>query len=558
MKGAALVVAIALLAPSALAADSRIQSSATRVDLGPLAPGDVREGNLTLSNPDNALAEVRLATGEGAWTSVPAALTLAPGGAQNVSYVYRVPANATPGDHGETVLLRSGDVPEGSATFAPATAIVFTSRTRALGVAAIEAPALALPGEPIDGALELVNTWTRAVNATAELAWHDAAGNESGRVLVGPVLVAADGGARVDFRLPAANATPGAQTLSARIVRVDAEGAPLAGNATQPFALGRREATYVVHAVQDMGDGNATVRIGLENTGDVPVTLQPRVIVRGADGVERVVALDPITLLPGERREALGVLALPPGSFRVAVGVEGAQMGVSTLATAPDAPIELHMSAPRDPMRVVKLALAAVGAAALGFVGAYAWRRRAALRSALARLRPAPLPADPFDDLFAKLEEPSAATPPVPAPRSVHGRPAALLLDLDGFGSDPIEVARLTLFTRGRDVRAAYAYARATTHEAAHALQHELAAAGYTPRIVLPHVDVRVLVTIDAMREAHAGRDVLIATHDAAYGPLARAIQEDGGRVEALPVSRRVPVQGGEERLKPHQRERSA
>lgn len=558
----ALLVALAILAPSVHAGDARVHASAYRMDLGPIPPGGVREGTFLLRNAEDHAVDVHLLPeADDAWVHAPALVKLGPLQAEEVHFVYAVPTNATPGEHGDSLRIVAGDRPLGSATLSSASAIVFTSRTQAVGLSSIETPGLVLPGQAIDGALQVVNTWTREVNATVEVEWRDAGGLVRGTARLGPAPVPAASGARLAFHLPAADAAAGAQSITARVVEQDPADAPLAGASLHTFQLGRRSATHALLSVSDAGDGNATATVVLENTGDVPITLTPRVVVRDAEGVERVFLLDPVTLAPGEKREVTAVMLLPEGSFSVVSEADGADADVAPAALGTEGPLEFHMTAPQEELELLRLTAFALLAGLISLVVIVAWRRRARLRGAVAataasfaRAVPRPRRRDLYEELFASISDEPAPAPRVPAFRNASARAAspqrggaaAFLLDLDGFGGDAVEAARLALFLADHDVQVAYAYGRASTPEAAARMQAELGAAGYTPRIGPAGADLRVQLAVDAMREAHAGRAVLLATHDAAYAPLVRAIQEDGGRVQALPVQRRVPVDGAD------------
>lgn len=549
----ALALAMLLLpwsAAGAIAAaeEPRVLSSTYRVDLGDVLPGEMRTGELVLSNPGYETVTARLLhEGDPIRVETPAEVRIPPGASEVVRYSIRVPVDVQAGFHGEAVKIqpRASTPTQGAGTLDAGTAVVFTWRHSAVGVSAIEAPPIALPGENVTGALVLVSTWPAATNASARLEWRDGTGGLIAAKVLGPAALAANGTARVAFELASAEATPGAQTLTARVV--DAGTAPLAGAQQQTLHMGRKEAIFRLASVEDLRDGNASVLVVVENTGDVPTTVTPRVLVRDANGAVREVLLAPITLAPGERREIESTIELPPGRFAIDAEAEGASRAITTAAGG-DAPLELTMRAPPQPSRWIEIATI-LGAIALGVaILVLAWRRRsdlAKLRAVIPKRKPrAPKVAseapvaeiDEFDALFTKLDVGHAT--PAPPPRVG----AALLVDVETLGGGG-GLPRLLDIAGDRRIDVAYAYACASSPEAAADVHRALASLGFVPRVI-PHApDFHIEMTLDAGHEAAAGRVIVIASADAAFQRLARALEQQGARVEILAPARRVPVQ---------------
>ena len=500
--GSALFLLLLLLLPLAAAATGeppRVYASTYRVDLGALLPGETREGVFRLSNPNLVEARVALQGPPGSWVTLPAQLTLAPGEDREVPYVYRVPPDAQAGDHGEAFVLARPDAAESAARarLVASTAILFTSRTEAVSVASLTAPAFVPPAGTVSGSVGVVNTWREPVQAHVRLVWRDGWG-EVVAERVEPVAVGPNGWTSVAYAFAPGAGSPGAHTLEARVEDASPEEAPLGAGQTVPMSLGRREARFSLLSIRDAGDGNATVEIHLENTGDVPVTLQPRVTFRDLLGGAWTLTLDEVTLAPGEARRVHGSILLPPGQYAVELHVEGAG---ATLQAHEAVPLQLHVRAPAAPvlealpeafqpkLSWVPWLLALVGLALL----ATQRRRLARLAQRLPRRR------DPVDDLLARLETDLA-------------HDASLLIDLGSLDARDIECVREA--ARGWSIAEERVYAG--------------------DRAALP---------LAALAEARAGRLVLVATRDPALDALEAEVARAGGRVERIAL----PARAGDE-----------
>lgn len=541
-----LLLALLLLSPSALAEGPRVLASTYRVDLGDLVPGEAREGTFTLSNPGYEPVRVRFATdGEGASATLPEHADVAPGASTEVRYHYATPLDAAPGHRGEAVRLLAAptSTAQGVGSLDTATAILFTSRTRAVGVTAIEAPTLLLPGEAIAGRVILVNTDNVTALVGVRLRW---TGNDSASDLdvdLPPREIAPGATVAFPYRIENATFAPGARRLDAAPILDALSTAHASSRAlAQSILVGVRSATGSVSSIVDLRDGNATVDGEVVNTGTVPITFRPRVSVRGDQGAYEI-ELDPITLQPGERRAIHAILALPPGRFSAMILADD-EKAIGLASIGEDAAsFEMRPAERSIAWGPIVIAVAAIAILlALALLLPRVWRRaRAALARRAAR-RAAIVPArnDDHDDVHAFLaqlasDEHHAARPAIP-----HDGSLAILVDLPSLGAvDAAAIVRAV--ASGRDVVSARVYASVTSDDEAARAHHDLEAGGFHAR-VRTQSDFRVEIALDALHEARQGRSVILATHDAAFAELARRLHAEGRRIEIAGIGWRIPV----------------
>jgi hypothetical protein len=339
---ASALLAVAALVASSVAAQQQVSPRPSRFDFGGMDLGQSVAGSFTVRNPGATPVDVRLVPDgqpplfvhvASGMVSVPAS------GEASVAFTYAVPGNATPGQHGET--LRLVQVPAGSAGPPPqgalesATAVVFTSRTRAVGVFAIEAPDAVDPGGTLGGRVLVANTWTRNATVLVDLALLPASGGPAAAARTSaPLPVASEGQAAFAYSFGTLAVPPGPYLLQATLRNATASPAPLAAGAfTKPVLVGTRSASLSFLAATVGADGTVRARVLLRNTGSVAVALHPRLeATPKAGGDARHADLDPVDVGVGMQAEANGTLALPPGDYHLALSNQDAG-GPSVLAT---------------------------------------------------------------------------------------------------------------------------------------------------------------------------------------------------------------------------------
>lgn len=556
-----LLVFLLLATPAAAgAAQPIVHASAYRVDLGHVAPGDAREGAITLSNSGPGPAYVAFAQeGSPRFVRLAEPLVLLPEGeSRRLAYALHVPANATPGNHEESVKLLVGSEPprtaeRGGGTLVAGTAVLFRARVAAAGIVALEGPTSLLPGGDVAGRVIVLN----AANATANLTVRIALANQTGALLrndtLGPARVAPGASVAIPYAWADPGLTPGGHVLRATL-HADNASIPVATAASQlDLHVGHREIAHRVLGFHDNGDGSATASIELRNAGTLPALFTPRLRFQSLDDPNRVIEidLDPILLQPGETRLLDATADLPPGRF----GVSLSSREEATFLRAVDAtPATLAMAPPDAPIPawawgILASILLAAGLAAAGLV----LRKRRAPR---VRRVPVLATADALDQFLSTLE----AEERDPAPRRIplhhdgggaaHA-PVALLADparLYGVpGHRPARADLRDLLAHaaaGRPLARAIAYYAAEDEPHARQATDALARAGYEPHVrsgPTAAQEIRVRIALDAATAARAGHVVVLATHDAALAEVARHLREQGHRCEILGIEGHVP-----------------
>lgn len=591
---ASLLLAAALIPAAALAETvPQVSSTAYRLDLGTMGPGEAAQGRFTLTNHGPGTAWVTfLQEGSPVLARLPEpVLVLEEGASRAVAFRYQTPSDARPGNHEESIKLLVGAQPPGPAgaggSLVAGTAILLRSRTAAAGVHAIEGPASIMPGDPVEGRVLVLNTANATADLTVRLALVDANGTPHREAFLGPVAVSPGGSAALAYAWNDTTGVPsGASALEATLVPPpdgNVSGVPLASGAFRlPLSVGLREVRHAVVSLRDNGDGSVSAQVRLENTGTVPVLFTPKLRFRSLDGAGSAFEADlPAVLLqPGETRLLDASLALPPG--RYGIGLDGPESASflkagagAAFATGADADAFL-MRPPREdaPLQTGLLAagVALAGLAALvALVLLLRARRRPTARAepraeprarrvpvALVRAPPAAAP-DALDAFLASLErEESGADAPArripvhapPAPTRASGSTLALLVDperLFGPPGAPHTGATLdglpALAAQGRRVAEARAYLATEGEDDAHARQlaARLRRAGYEPHLHEDRHALRIRIALDAVAAARRGHAVVLATHDPALAEAARHLRDEGHRCEVLGIEGHLP-----------------
>jgi hypothetical protein len=316
------------LLSSAAQAQQQVSPDPSRFDFGPLDLGASRTGNMGINNPGDQDVQVALVQDGPQPRFVHLAVpqvTVAAHGSASAAFTYTVPANATPGQHGETVRLvalppgSTGPPPSGS--LQSATAVVFTSTTKAIGVYAIEAPDSVPPGTNLTGRVLVVNTWDQAATVRVNLSLAPSSvGGAVAQADSPPLLIHAGSAAAYNYSFGRLNGAAGNYTLRARLEEPTPPNAP-ASQAVfdKPVLVGSRQATLFIANASVAPDGTVTVELALRNTGSVSITLHPRLeaVPLGVDASTTVVStdLDPTRLETGQSTSATGTLFLAAGDY---------------------------------------------------------------------------------------------------------------------------------------------------------------------------------------------------------------------------------------------------
>ncbi|MHB8606401.1 MAG: NYN domain-containing protein [Thermoplasmatota archaeon] len=556
------MVALAITASTALlplaasaSSDPSVLASSYRFDFGALLPGDTRAANVTLYDPANVSVVVRL-TPEGngpAFVEPPASVPIPAFGSANVTFTYRVPLDAPPGNHGELLQIRPQA--EGSATSGASalgvTSIVFTSRTLGVGIEGIEAPLSLAPGGGLAGRVLVVSTWNTTENVTVALALVGADGAPVGPERALGTAAASDGNVTAfpfDFgnaTLPAGNAT-----LVARIVTVEPSGAPIAGGAFRDVvAVGTREVTLAIAGVEPQANGAVLVHVRVTDTGTLPVAIAPFLhLVSKSDpnATTAAIGLDPMSLAPGEAKTADATIRAAPGDYTIvadARATDGAPL-VTHPATGPITLAAPALSgAPSLGTRILSLFTPARllgGAALLLVAGLAVVAARRARRSRVVAQTPHGAPLPPLTRAAAGA-----------APRDVETRGVAIFVDLASvvprFPDPAAELAGiLAECADGRVVSSASIYVAA--RDAAQAERALAALSGLAGAVAVVRVGRRARDTLalrlalDVAEAAREGHRIVLVSHDARFAELGRSVARAGSRLEVVGAPGDVPV----------------
>lgn len=554
---AALVVASVLCALPALASaqegEPRVDADRYRFDFAATTPGELRVGTFSLVNSGDASAHVTLArdAAEGGWLTLDKASFDVPAdGEAVVGFTYRVPADAPPGDHAEAVRILMG-ASAGDFGLDAGPAILFTSRTLALGFTAIDAPAVARASDPVEGRARVVNTAETVARAAVEVSVSDA----SGASAFAPLRVDARDippNATVDFPfvIPLEGVANGAYTMRARLVDVEPEGAAV-GRAefTKSLLVGVKSVRVTLLDVRDLGDGSAEFEVEVVNTGDFETRLRPLVrLMPGAGGDALDILFDEVTLAPGESRRVTAAAGVPVGAYAASALARSDEVGLDlvpqestlpfTMASLPSSGGGGIFGAMRIGGDLRAFGLAVLGVAVAG-AGVAAYRIRGRLMRAMPRRRKRALKAAP-----------AAPAAPVAVARAER---VAVLLDLTTLSPTAPEGVRWRALVAHalaeRDAPMRRAYYVATSQSAASKAYAGALANGFQPFVRQAATrsaaarQSHVQITMDAMEAALAGATILLATHDASYADLARRLRERGARVEVMGRDGAIPVE---------------
>lgn len=560
-RAALLLLSLLLLLPTAHAADLAVRASAYRIDLGDTRPGEERVGAFTVTNPNQEPVRLHLVSeGDPVLLEVEREMLLEPGESREVGYRYRVPQDMQPGQHGEMLRLAPSlaTAPQGQGTIVGTTAIMVTSRTASTGILSFEAPKLVLPGDSIAGRVIVANFGP--VNITGRVALMLVGDNATlANATLGPFHLAAGASLAVPYNLTEDAIPPGRHLLVATVKADEPADAPVStGGQTVSVLVGRPSATWRVLDLLDLRDGTATVRMALANTGNLPVTIEPRLMLASLDNASMsplLMTLPTLTLEPGESRAIERNIPLPPGRFTLALE-NGASRSVPLDAAsdvAADEPLVLTMAPAKVPISsrfsgVEWSWLVLLLALPVALVAAYRVRPRAARALATyvgARRREASWASDREVEAFLGSLEQDLG--PIPVRAAGRALPVALLVDLPslrarGAGAD--FAALCGLAAAGRPVAHAFAYDSARSEAEAAERYHHLQGLGFAPRVKVRAEagDFRIDIAIEALRQARAGNAVVLVSHDPGLADLAIHLHVEGARVEVAGEGPSIPV----------------